>query len=139
MKTLPSKFWIIIRSKEHYELVKNKLISLGLNESGDKDKAVDGYENLIKRWPVDPCVSNSIYNKTHIGCQDAEFYRRASNLYGDQISTDQLLQFEAAKEISVILNNQYTAILSSSGIKVGCQTFPLEIIDKLVDARKQLN
>lgn len=46
--------------------------------------------------------------------------------------------FQVIEDQKVILNSSYTAIISSEGIKVGCQTFPLEIIDKLVEARKQL-
>lgn len=46
--------------------------------------------------------------------------------------------FKVVEDVKIVLNSSYTAILSDSGIKVGCQTFPLDIIDKLVEARKQL-
>ncbi len=46
--------------------------------------------------------------------------------------------FEEVKDVEVKLNSSYTATISNSGIRVGCQTFPLDIIDKLVEARKQL-
>lgn len=46
---------------------------------------------------------------------------------------------EEVKDLEVVLNSSHTATLSNSGIRVGCQTFPLEIIDKLIEARKQLN
>jgi hypothetical protein len=34
-------------------------------------------------------------------------------------------------EASVILNKEYTAIVTTKGIKVGCQTFPISIIKDL--------
>jgi hypothetical protein len=45
---------------------------------------------------------------------------------------------KVVEDVEVVLKSSYTAILSDFGIKVGCQTFPLDIIDKLVEARKQL-
>lgn len=41
--------------------------------------------------------------------------------------------------IKIKLNDTHEAEISNNGIKVGCQTFPLDIIDELVEARKQLN
>jgi hypothetical protein len=41
-------------------------------------------------------------------------------------------------DISVELNDTYTAIVSSEGVRVGCVTFPLEVIDKLTEAKKQV-
>lgn len=43
-----------------------------------------------------------------------------------------------SKSNAVKLNDKYTAILSHAGIQVGCQTFPLDIAQKLVDAVKLL-
>jgi hypothetical protein len=40
--------------------------------------------------------------------------------------------------IEVKLNGEYTAIVSEGGIEVGCQNFPLTIIDELVKARKKI-
>lgn len=42
------------------------------------------------------------------------------------------------KTISVKLNDRHTAVVSSEGIKVGCQTFPLGVIDALVTAREEV-
>ena len=38
----------------------------------------------------------------------------------------------------VVLNNEHTAEVTPDGIKVGCQTFPLSIVDDLVRAVKQV-
>lgn len=40
--------------------------------------------------------------------------------------------------VKVELNKDYTAEVSKTEIKVGCQTFPLDIIEKLADARNQV-
>ncbi len=42
----------------------------------------------------------------------------------------------AAPEVSVPLKGGYSAVVSAAGIVVGCQTFPLEIIDALVKAAR---
>ena len=36
------------------------------------------------------------------------------------------------------LNNEYEAICNTSGIKVGCQKFDWDIVDKLVKAKKEI-
>lgn len=38
----------------------------------------------------------------------------------------------------VKLNDEYTAILTTKEVKVGCQTFPLEVIDLLVEAKNEV-
>jgi hypothetical protein len=40
--------------------------------------------------------------------------------------------------VSIPLNSEYTAIVSEKEIRVGCQTFPIEILDKLVKAHQNL-
>lgn len=39
------------------------------------------------------------------------------------------------KNISVELNSTHTAVVSKDTIVVGCQTFPISILDKLIEAR----
>lgn len=43
------------------------------------------------------------------------------------------------ESITVELNKEYKAIVTKDTIQVGCQTFPISIIDELVKARKQFN
>lgn len=40
--------------------------------------------------------------------------------------------------VSVQLNNSHTATVSKDTIKVGCQEFPIDVIEKLIDAKNQL-
>ena len=53
------------------------------------------------------------------------------------ITLDELLKLDSSI-ISVKLNEVYTAEVSNNGIKVGCTTFPLEIVNKLVEAIKTI-
>jgi hypothetical protein len=41
-------------------------------------------------------------------------------------------------EVIVALNASYSAIVTKETIKVGCQVFPIDILDKLVAAQKEL-
>lgn len=45
---------------------------------------------------------------------------------------------EKEKKEEVILNNEHKAIVTTKGIQVGCQLFPLEVAQKLVDAIKRV-
>jgi hypothetical protein len=45
---------------------------------------------------------------------------------------------EALVVITVKLNDEYSAEVSKTGVKVGCQTFPLEVIDELAKVKKSL-
>jgi hypothetical protein len=45
---------------------------------------------------------------------------------------------EKPKEVEVKLNEAHNATVTENTIKVGCQTFPISIIDDLVKAKKEL-
>ena len=45
---------------------------------------------------------------------------------------------KAQRKEHIKINGDYTAIVSTEGIKVGCQTFPLSVIDELAKAIKQV-
>jgi hypothetical protein len=47
------------------------------------------------------------------------------------ITFNELLEFDSTLVIKVKLNDSYTADVSKEGIQVGCQTFPLSIIQEL--------
>lgn len=46
---------------------------------------------------------------------------------------------EVTSDINVKLNDSYNAIVTKSGIKVGCQTFSHDVVDKLKNAIEQIN
>ena len=54
------------------------------------------------------------------------------------VSFVDIFNIQPEKMVNVILNNEYTAEVSENGIKVGCQTFSLEIVEKLVAAKKEV-
>lgn len=45
---------------------------------------------------------------------------------------------EAPSELSVELNDSYTAVISKDGVKVGCQTFPIKKIQEIIDTYNKL-
>lgn len=47
-------------------------------------------------------------------------------------------QYRVVDNVKVKLNDDYDAIVSKDTIEVGCQTFPISILDELVEARKQI-
>lgn len=50
----------------------------------------------------------------------------------------ELMRKVARKEESVKLNDKHTAIVTKDGVKVGCQDFPLSVIDDLVEAKRRV-
>jgi hypothetical protein len=55
------------------------------------------------------------------------------------ITFDQLCDLlSAPAPISIPLNASHTAIVSRDGVQVGCQIFPLSVIDQLSEAKKKL-
>jgi hypothetical protein len=45
---------------------------------------------------------------------------------------------EVPSDLSVELNGSYTAVISKDGVKVGCQTFPIEKIQEIIDTYNKL-
>lgn len=52
--------------------------------------------------------------------------------------TEFIKEFTTYISVEVILNDKYTAIVSKDGIRVACQTFPLNIVEKLAAAVKEI-
>lgn len=52
---------------------------------------------------------------------------------------DKAIEFIKGKKVEVKLNDEYTAEVTKTEIKVGCQTFPISVLDALNDAREELN
>jgi hypothetical protein len=59
------------------------------------------------------------------------------NYEGSWINYDEVV--EKPNEIEVKLNESYNATVREDTIRVGCQTFPISIIDDLVKAKKELS
>lgn len=98
------------------------------------------FENIVKCRKVDEVVL-FVENSNKLSTLDENFLKENGYVISAKIGSHSIpyQQVELFKDVEVVLNSSYTATLSNSGIRVGCKTFPLEIIDKLVEARKQLN
>lgn len=71
---------------------------------------------------------------------DSKIFSGNTRVYDEHktITFDKFLSLKEELIIEVKLNEVYTAEVSNNGIKVGCTTFPLEIVNKLVKAIKTI-
>ncbi len=53
------------------------------------------------------------------------------------LEDDRIVYLPASYEVR--LNSKYDAVVTKDTVTVGCQTFPISILDKLVEAREKLN
>lgn len=126
---LPEKFWIEIYNEDHWNAVVGQLKKLGKSWVSSDQPYAKGAAISVEKHPKSIAFAST--GKT--------FYEERTQTYGHPITTDFLFSCEFVKKIDVTLNASYTEEVTEDGVKVGCQTFPLDIIDKLVDARKQLD
>ena len=56
----------------------------------------------------------------------------------DNIFIKDMMEYIPKVEVEVSLNDEYTATVTSEGVKVGCQTFSLDKIEELVQAAKKV-
>jgi len=101
----------------------------------------------IQKMVIDTFKSNGINVYKNTVEYDPEF----PYLYwdGDELTqshgTENLLSLEkfmakfiAKESIEVKLNESYTAIVDEDGVRVGCQSFPHSVIEKLAEAVKKI-
>lgn len=122
---------IIIHSPEHCEAVQKRLFELGYRWRGGGTRVAyqdaaslslnyqEGEENIVS-FNADkekrPRRSHTIVT--------------LDDLYSDK--------FTVPKSVTIALNSEYKATVEPDGITVGCQTFPLSVIDELVKARAEV-
>ena len=75
--------------------------------------------------------------------QKVAFHEYTGNGKGEYLSCHQSVIAWPAIHIypiqeSVELNDEYTAVITKDSIQVGCQSFPLEVLDKLLEARNKV-
>lgn len=98
-----------------------------------------GYKNELDGYNYINLVSNKFLNFVIDNNKHRIFACAEACLSEEQkIEFANIFTLKIEKVIKIELNNQYSAEVSIYGIKVGCQTFSLDIIDKLVEARGQL-
>ena len=130
MKILPNKFYLVIHNSTHAKVVQDRLFDLGLDWIGTNEVRKD-----LTCFSIDFIEVNA-HSKE-------KFVRKVK---GDSpptsqlISTDDLFRMQFKPDFSeVVLNKEYTAKVYKDKIVVGCQTFPVFIIDDLVLALKEMN
>lgn len=104
------------------------LVGKRVKELGGK---VDGFGVYVNGGPETGQESYRVkqYAKEHGICV---------YVYDDLFTVEVVaVEEDPAKVVEVKLNASYTASVSRDGIKVGCQTFPLSILDALNKAAKE--
>lgn len=96
----------------------------------------------IKKGKYDPLEINDfpLVGASEYGGGDVSGHRAANASLFDKVIdfADMFKVFNGINEVKVELNAEYTATVSEKGVKVGCQLFPLDVIDKLVAARNEI-
>ncbi len=77
------------------------------------------------------------YSGAKLAYSDGGYAGQCENLGFGQFVEGLFEIFTKPKTVEVVLNKEHTAVISKDGIKVGCQTFPMDVIDKLVEGRKE--
>jgi hypothetical protein len=103
------------------------LLAIGYRWSNETCSTVEFVTNRLEDYPV---IVVFPYDKTLSG----NLAIRDNG--GMVITLSDFLKLEEKIEIiiEVVLNDKYTAEVSKKGIKVGCTTFPLSVMKKLLKA-----
>lgn len=117
----------------YFALIKNLGFSLVTRHDGNKDLA----DNV--RWYLNSYPSIHV----NLDSKNVSGYLTSRSNPGTEVSFDQLVKLtvestQVVTEVSVKLNDQYTAVVSKTGIVVGCQTFSLESLAKLTEALEKI-
>jgi len=131
-KTLPETFRINIFSQEHSKVVQQRLFDLGYAWNSGGAVFLDFHDI----YPDCQICCNSKLKMRHGSKADHD---EEIDVYGEEITTDDLFQMEKPKKQIVQLNSEYSDVVSKDGIKVGCQTFNLDIVEKLANAVKEID
>lgn len=135
MKTLPNKFVIKIHSREHSKVVQERLFELGCKWQDGRRSFIDYAWSNYKAETVFYVGINVV--KLEITYGEFKNYEKKYS-HVPLISTDDLFSAEKEIIVKVKLNSEYEATVSKAGIVVGCQTFPLDIVEKLMAAKNKL-
>lgn len=116
------------KTEEHHSNIIRCLYALGYKSFGRN--TVDDY---INQWKFSyPWTVIQIEQK-NFGGNKSEWPEYTT------ITFDKFLSLKKELEIEIKLNDEYTAIISKDNVKVGCQTFPLSVIQELYNALKKFD
>lgn len=113
--------------------------------NANKDVQLAIYYYLISNYNYYDLDTKPVLSYIKDGCslsinRDSKqfFYSRSSpnSDYQKYVDIEEFMNL--ATNFLIKLNDKYSALVTKDGVKVGCQIFPLEIIDKLAEAKKKL-
>lgn len=125
--------------KHYYETSKPKLMGAvlaalfaqGYSLGAQDVKTMENMEKIYGNWHAWPLLSF-----------DPETRRMDMHYNGyaaANVLLEQVLDGSLAPVVEVVkLNSGHEAIVSKNGVKVNCQTFPLDVIDKLAAAKAKV-
>ena len=99
-------------------------------------------EGTTIKYKVDNVVIRKDNDKTGLSSSCRDFLKANGYvvaILGVDLSRPFPDVVEYSKEINVKLNDKYDAVVSKDGIKVGCQTFSHDIVEKLKRAIEEIN
>ena len=126
MKTLPSTFHIPVNSPEHSKAVQTRLFEFGFEW------------NTFKQTPSYLNEKVLVARGKELSFGNQEGYSYTENL----LTLNDLYEMKVKKEsVEVATGNASypKAVVYKDKIVVGCQTFPIELGQKLVNALKELD
>lgn len=124
-------YHIVIHNPTHCEAVQRRLFELGYDWSIGK-KRVDHLDAASLQAGIDP-MGITYATRPKWGASWTNKPHRVitlDDLYGPEFCKPQT--------VDVKLNDSHKAVVSRDSIKVGCQTFPISVLDELVKARDSL-
>lgn len=128
MNKQQNKYHFKIKSVAQFEAAKAYFIALGLR-NGFHDYT---YERLVNHDYLHFMID---LDKNAI----SGHHRSSDSLKNSkQITFNKVFSLSVPVRITVKLNENHTAEVSKTGIKVGCQVFSLDVIDKLIEARDKV-
>jgi predicted glycosyltransferase len=119
--------------KEGILLIK-ALQAIGIEDCIDETDPKKTYQRILSTWDcINIIPSYKDKNKLIFGGGNK---RQKYSTFGELLEIVAAYRPEIVVEVK--LNNEYTAIVSKDGIKVGCQEFSLGVIDILAAAKETI-
>lgn len=124
---LTSNSIIKVLSPDHLKAIAARLKELGYTWRGANPATTHATHTTETKWVT-------VYPNT----KEMDYTQDETFNHGDRklITLDDL--YKQPTTIEVKLNSEYTAVVSKDGLKVGCQTFNLSVIDDLAKAKKEV-
>lgn len=106
-----------------------------LSQAYDIKPATDYQDSLLPGfWWVKPDYSNAIINAS---ATEPSYQHYHVIDFSPDLTPEKIRKMLEVKVIR--LNNEYSAEVSKGKVKVGCQTFPIEKIQEILDAHSKLS